>query len=287
MRIVFILLCLSISSSHAILGDLNLDGTVGFDDFFIFADNFGKSGSVDTLRVEVFDTTFVEQVVEIFDTTTVEMTVEIFDTTAVTIFDTMEVDIAIEVFDTTLVTILDTLQLETVFDTVTVEFVGPPEDIIITDEPDRLIWDRQRDLPLKQIASQFIGCCLSRFGTVVGTDFLREARDADDDPKLFVSFDDVPIVASHWMRYVPLSATDSLALVASDTIEVFREVRVLSGSDRYFEVAAIADTLRIPSLADTRGDLIVDIVYRTPLQGDFAARVITPVQIGGAGKILL
>lgn len=122
-RIVFILLGLSISSSHAILGDLNLDGTVGFDDFFIFADNFGKSGPVDTLRVEVFDTTFVEQVVEvldttlveqvveIFDTTTVEMTVEIFDTTAVTIFDTMEVDITVEVFDTTFTTIFDTVSV--------------------------------------------------------------------------------------------------------------------------------------------------------------------------------
>jgi hypothetical protein len=31
--------------ASAITGDLNLDGVVDFDDFFIFTDNFGKSGS--------------------------------------------------------------------------------------------------------------------------------------------------------------------------------------------------------------------------------------------------
>ena len=31
-------------AAHAVTGDLNLDGAVDFDDFFILADNFGKSG---------------------------------------------------------------------------------------------------------------------------------------------------------------------------------------------------------------------------------------------------
>jgi len=45
--------------ASAITGDLNLDGVVDFDDFFIFADNFGKLGPpevdvvYDTLTVEI------------------------------------------------------------------------------------------------------------------------------------------------------------------------------------------------------------------------------------------
>ena len=31
--------------ASAITGDLNLDGVVDFDDFFIFADNFGAEGA--------------------------------------------------------------------------------------------------------------------------------------------------------------------------------------------------------------------------------------------------
>jgi len=34
------------SAGEAVTGDLNRDGTVDFDDFFLFADNFGKSGPV-------------------------------------------------------------------------------------------------------------------------------------------------------------------------------------------------------------------------------------------------
>jgi len=34
-------------SSHAVTGDLNLDGTVDFDDFFVFADHFGQTGPPD------------------------------------------------------------------------------------------------------------------------------------------------------------------------------------------------------------------------------------------------
>ena len=40
--------------ADAVLGDLNRDGVVDFDDFFILADNFGKRGSP-----EQIDTVFV------------------------------------------------------------------------------------------------------------------------------------------------------------------------------------------------------------------------------------
>ena len=38
-------------------GDLNADGIVDFDDFFLFADNFGKMGPPDT----AIDTVYVER----------------------------------------------------------------------------------------------------------------------------------------------------------------------------------------------------------------------------------
>jgi hypothetical protein len=34
-------------AGFAITGDLNKDGTVNFDDFFLFSDNFGKSGPLE------------------------------------------------------------------------------------------------------------------------------------------------------------------------------------------------------------------------------------------------
>jgi len=36
--------CLAAAAVHAVPGDLNRDGNVDFDDFFILADNFGRSG---------------------------------------------------------------------------------------------------------------------------------------------------------------------------------------------------------------------------------------------------
>ena len=56
------------SATGAVVGDLNLDGVVDFDDFFILADNFGKVGgptSSDTVFVAVTirDTVYVERVV--------------------------------------------------------------------------------------------------------------------------------------------------------------------------------------------------------------------------------
>jgi len=72
-------------------GDLDLDGDVDFDDFFFFADNFGKTGPPDTLRVVVTDTLVGY------------MNVTIFDTTIVTIHDTIVTEIEQVVFDTVIV----------------------------------------------------------------------------------------------------------------------------------------------------------------------------------------
>ena len=43
-RILIVGSLLWAGAGFAITGDLNKDGTVNFDDFFIFSDNFGKSG---------------------------------------------------------------------------------------------------------------------------------------------------------------------------------------------------------------------------------------------------
>ena len=60
-----LLVCLLLSvatPAFAVLGDLDLDSDVDFDDFFLFVDNFGKTGPPDTLRVVVRDTLVVELV---------------------------------------------------------------------------------------------------------------------------------------------------------------------------------------------------------------------------------
>jgi len=74
-RILLIFLLLTATAVWAIPGDLNLDGVVDFEDFFLFADNFGKEGPPDTLRVVVTDTIFVQ----------------VYDTTRVTFWDTVVV----------------------------------------------------------------------------------------------------------------------------------------------------------------------------------------------------
>ena len=43
---VITLLVLFHSNTFGIVGDLNADGSVDFDDFFIFADHFGETGEV-------------------------------------------------------------------------------------------------------------------------------------------------------------------------------------------------------------------------------------------------
>ncbi len=67
------------SPAVAVTGDLNRDGVVNFDDFFIFADNFNRTGSpedADTIVVTVRDT----------------VTVTLRDTITITVHDTVFVD---------------------------------------------------------------------------------------------------------------------------------------------------------------------------------------------------
>lgn len=84
-----ILVVLAVGSpAAAVTGDLNRDGIVNFDDFFIFADNFNRTGSpedVDTIVVTVRDT----------------VTITLRDTITITVRDT--VFIASDSSDTTTV----------------------------------------------------------------------------------------------------------------------------------------------------------------------------------------
>jgi hypothetical protein len=69
----------SVTQAHGVLGDLNRDGVVDFDDFFLFADNFGKLGPpevdvvYDTLTVEI------EQIRTVYDTLSLDV-VTVLDT---------------------------------------------------------------------------------------------------------------------------------------------------------------------------------------------------------------
>ena len=69
--------------AHALSGDLNQDGIVGFDDFFLFADQFGHTGDpnvadtvvvirTDTLQVVVRDTLVVADTLTVIDTVYVD-----------------------------------------------------------------------------------------------------------------------------------------------------------------------------------------------------------------------
>jgi len=74
------LLTLATSPAEAVLGDLNRDGIVDIDDFFMFASNFGKQGPPETETV--YDTLTVE----------VQNTVTVYDTLIIdraTVFDTI------------------------------------------------------------------------------------------------------------------------------------------------------------------------------------------------------
>ena len=76
MKLLFVLLFFLLPSLvRGVPGDLNLDGVVDFSDFFIFADNFGKSGptELDTIEVTVNDTIYLERETSVLDT--VEITV--------------------------------------------------------------------------------------------------------------------------------------------------------------------------------------------------------------------
>jgi hypothetical protein len=54
MKLIPIVALLWASVAYGVTGDLNKDGTVDFDDFFLFADNFGKSGLLSYLDVRKF-----------------------------------------------------------------------------------------------------------------------------------------------------------------------------------------------------------------------------------------
>ena len=111
MKTWILLIALTAWPVWSIPGDLDLDGKVDFDDFFILADNFGREGPPDTLRVTVVDTLKVEKHVDVFDTTTVtvfdttftEKIIDVFDTTAITVFDTTVVNLEETVYDTVVV----------------------------------------------------------------------------------------------------------------------------------------------------------------------------------------
>jgi len=234
---IIILIAVSV---WAISGDLNLDGKVDFEDFFLFADQFGKEGAPDTLRITIHDTV------------------------RVTVFDTLE-----------LKTVYDTVA---VYDTVSVEFVPPPETISpesIT-SPDLFIATRDGE-PLHHIKIED-GQILTYYRTPI---------DSDDDPGFFVDYSQIIIPISVTMRYVPIHIDDELNTVPVDTVFVHRYIIVKERYSSYFVNLDYRNTadLRFPDVADTRGDMVIDVVYRTPLQGDFAARAIDPVSVSSNGKI--
>ena len=98
-RILLILVIVAVSGpADAILGDFDRDGAVGFLDFFIFADNFGKEGppdpldtvyvvTVDTLRQTVRDTVITVEMDTVWQT--VRDTVTVWEVRTVTVNDTI------------------------------------------------------------------------------------------------------------------------------------------------------------------------------------------------------
>ena len=141
-------LLLLTAAAWAIPGDLNLDGKVDFDDFFFFADQFGKEGPPDTLRVVVMDTvTVVEPVV-------------VVDTARVTVYDTIPVVLR----DTITQVIRDTVTVRQVDTTVTYistiyrepPYVAPPPDLSGTIEDvvsvviQGIVWNEDWDADIEE-----------------------------------------------------------------------------------------------------------------------------------------
>jgi hypothetical protein len=237
----------------SIPGDLDLDGDVDFQDFFIFAENFGKSGpALDTLTVTIQDTVFVE----------------LFDTLTVTIFDTLTVEVEQVVYDRVVV-----------YDTVAVEFVSPPDNIPVDERSDLYV----RDLGFVEVTLySYEGISLN-----IRT-YSREPIDDEDDPSIRVDYNKIPVIASWEVRYVPVAVSDDGELSSGDTLAVSRNVKILSNSHNnatsYNVVPLFGDTDRYPEFADTRGDIVVDFVYRTPLQGDYFKRLVKSVYVSSNGK---
>ena len=71
------------AASLAVTGDVNRDGMVDFDDFFLLAENFGRTGPPETYR----DTVIVERTVH--DTVIVEHTVIEERTVRDTVYNTL------------------------------------------------------------------------------------------------------------------------------------------------------------------------------------------------------
>lgn len=193
-------------------GDIDQDGDVDFDDFFILGDNFGKKGPPEYVRI-------------------------------------------------------------TVYDTITVEFVNPPNDVSSTTQPDYFIKGLSF-IRLRWTSS-----------SIVMDAYSREPIDRDDRPVVPLNYGSIPIAASMLIRYASLSVEEDLRLAAPDTLELWREVFLLDR--RHFDPEKKLDLLRFPEIANTSGDMIFDLVLRTPLQGDFVARVITPVRFSEVGKMWL
>ena len=85
------LVSMACSSVHAVPGDLNRDGVVDYDDFYILAGNFGKEGPPDAPWVGMYDTLYIE--------------------------------IPVSDHDSTMTTILDTRLFEVQYDTVSYDIV--------------------------------------------------------------------------------------------------------------------------------------------------------------------
>lgn len=252
MRLIWLPLLLVAYSAWSLPGDLDLDGDVDFEDFFRLADNFGKTGPPDTIAIVVYDTVSVEAHQE-----------------------------------TLRVSVFDTLQIETVYDTVTVEFVLPPSDVNITDTPDLILQDHNGQF--SYLHAELWGS--QDRGALTITTYSREPIDSDDRPWVYVNYDEIPVTLSWSLRYVPLT-NDGLETVAGDTVEIARESGMLRSEDGYSHASLTVDlddkteTLRFPSLANTRGNLIADMVLRTPIQGDYSARAVDSVTFSSTGKLI-
>lgn len=246
-----LLVCLLLSvatPAFAVLGDLDLDGDVDFDDFFLFVDNFGKTGPPDTLRVVVRDTLVVEQTVDVFDTTWTALHV-------------------------------------TVFDTVSVEFVEPPDEIP-TERPDWIIRDERTGESLSTLKVKHYSDDFIHLYAHISL-FYREPIDDEDYPYIDVNYDRIPVSASFDVQYTWFQVAENLNISAPDTVQLRRDVRLLQGNRGIMYDMFFLDTERFPDVASTMGELILDVVLRTPVQGDFAGRGISPVTVSDNGKIQL
>jgi len=68
--LALVLALMAVNLAHAVPGDINRDGVVNLDDFYILAENFGKKGPPDAPWVGMFDTLYIEIPVSDFDSTT-------------------------------------------------------------------------------------------------------------------------------------------------------------------------------------------------------------------------